>query len=261
MIGLIVNAWILGLLTAPALAGAATWTLVALTPDGALFRFPADEPGPATRTAVRGVNGALVGIDRRPSNGRLYGVTATGDVYTVDPESGSATLVSTLTLPFDGGTRSGVDFNPSTDRLRLVAHDGQNLRVNVELGAAAADTALSYARNDVHAGARPAIAAAAYTKNVPGAAETVLFDLDAALDLLVRQDPPNDGTLVTVGPLGVDVPPEAGFEIVSGEGGGTGFAAFAGVLYRIDLGTGAATAVGPIGGSPAAIVGLTSRAP
>src|SRR5437867_1728286 len=81
----------------------------------------------------------------------------------------------------------------------------------------------------------------AYTNNVAWAERTEMFDLDSGHDLLLKQDPPNDGTLLTVGSVGVHVPPHAGFEIVTdGSGRNRGFAAFASTLYEIDLATGAA---------------------
>src|SRR5438094_717335 len=243
------------------MARAASSTLVALTEDGTLITFPAERPGDATAIKVTGLSAPLVGIDRRPANGRLYGVTTAGDVYMIDPATGAATLVSTLTTPFNGGARSGVDFNPKTDRLRLVGHDGQNLRVNVDNGATAVDGTLAYAREDPHFGRQPLIAGTAYTNNVAGAETTEMFDLESGLDLLVRQEPPNDGTLRTVGPLGVHVPPEAGFEIVTDGGGkNCGLAAFASTLYDVDLATGAATSLGTIGGPSGSIVGLSTIA-
>ena len=237
-------------------------TLVALTEDGTLITFPAGRPGDASTARVTGASGQLVGLDRRPANGRLYALSTAGDVFTVDLAHGAATLVSTLTAPFNGGTRSGLDFNPKTDRLRLVGHDGQSLRVNVDNGATAVDRTLAYAREDPHFGERPMIAATAYTNDVADAQTTEMFDLDSAHDLLVRQDPPNDGILITVGPLGVHVPPEAGFEIVTGDAGGNrAFAAFGSQLYEIDLHAGAATPLGTIGGPSSVIVGLTSAGP
>ncbi len=222
--------------------------LVALTGDGVLITFSAEHPGDARTRKPSGVSGQLIGLDRRPANGLLYGLTAAGDVYTIDPVTAAASLVSTLTVPFNGGSRSGLDFNPRTDRLRLVGHDGQNLRVNVDNGATAADRTLAYAREDPHFGRQPLIAGTAY-------------NLDSGLDLLVRQEPPNDGTLRTVGPLGVHVPPEAGFEIVTDGGGkNRGLAAFASTLYDIDLATGAATSLGTIGGPSGSIVGLSTIA-
>lgn len=231
-------------------------TLVALTERGALLVFGADRPE-AARTVTPDVGGTLVGIDWRPADGKLWGLTDGNDLYALEPASGRATLASSMTVAFEGAARSGVDFTPQNDRLRLVADRGQNLRVNVQLGATAADTALAYRDDDPGAGRRPAIVAAAYTENVKDAATTRLLEIDHERDTLVLQDPPNDGVLVTIGPLGVDVPPQAGFEIVTGaDGTNHGWAAFSGGLWAIDLQTGAATARGRIGAGDAAIVGL-----
>lgn len=231
-------------------------TLVALTERGALLVFTADRPE-AARTVTPDVSGTLVGIDWRPADGKLWGVTDGNDLYTLDPASGAATLVSSMTVAFEGGARSGVDFTPQNDRLRLLSDRGQNLRVNVDLGATATDKALAYRDDDPGAGRRPAIAAAGYTENVRDAPTTRLLELDHERDALVFQDPPNDGTLVTIGPLDVDVPAQAGFEIVTDpDGTNHGWAAFAGGLWAIDLAKGTATSRGRIGAGDATIVGL-----
>jgi hypothetical protein len=236
-------------LLAVAVAGApaaAAPTLVALGEDGMLLVFDADRP--ATVRRVQPDAGArLVAVDMRPADGRLYGVDVANDLHRIDPESGQATLVATLTVPFDGDVRSGADFNPQADRLRLVSGDGQNLRVNVTLGAAAVDRPLAYAGSDPHAGRRPRITAAAYTDNVKDAATTRLFEIDAELDVLVVQEPPNDGVLVTIGPLGVDFGPLGGFDVVSEGGAEVAYAASGSTLYRVDLASGRATALGTIG--------------
>lgn len=248
----------LGLLAAASAATGAP-TLVALTESGALLVFPADRPEAATRVSVRGLDGALVGIDLRPADQRLYGLTTTNEIYTIDPGSGEATLVCSLTVPFDGGARSGIDFNPQADRLRLVSADRQNLRVNVDIGAVAVDRSAVYAPGDVNAGKRPAITASAYTHSLPGAATTKLFNIDVAQDVLAVQDPPNDGVQVTVGRLGVDFGPLAGFEIVTEPSGqDRAYAASGSTLYAVDLGSGAATPLGTIAGGDAAVVSLTS---
>src|SRR2546425_11200698 len=103
-------------------------TLVALTADGILLRFSADRPADVTMAKVTGASGQLVGLDRRPANGVLYGLTAVGDVYRVDPVSGAATLVSTLTAPFNGGTRAGGGFHPQTGPPRLGGARGPDPR-------------------------------------------------------------------------------------------------------------------------------------
>ncbi len=231
--------------------------IVALDATGALLRFDSARPEAVKTIPVTGVRGRLVGIDRRPTKRLLYGISDANDVYTIDPASGAATAISTLTVAFDAGPRSGLDFNPQTDRLRLAGGSGQNLRVNVDLGAAATDAPLRYAATDPNGGKRPAIAAIAYTSSVPDAPATKLFDIDSDLDVLAVQDPPNDGILVTVGPLGVDFDGLAGFDIVTEAGVDRAVAASRGILYEVDLATGAARALGRIGAADAAVIGLT----
>lgn len=250
---------LLSALLASAALAAEPVQLVALTADGTLLRFASSDPATATSVAVTGASGTLLGLDRRPADGLVYAVADSSEVYRVDPATGDATLVSTLTAPFDGDQRSGVDFLPQADRLRLLSHDGQNVRVNVELGASAVDAGLAYAAGDPNAGTKPAIAATAYTNNTKGVTTTVMYDIDARLDVLVRQEPPNAGTLTTIGPLGADFAPESGFEIVTRPDGEHAFAVTAGSLYTIDLTSGAATKIGPVGDGTTVLVGLTEN--
>jgi hypothetical protein len=240
-------------------AARAAPTLVALTGSGALLVFDAEHPEAAAGVAVHGESGTLVGIDLRPADRKLYGLTTTNEIYRIDPRTGEAKLLCSLTAPFDGGARSGIDFNPQADRLRLVSSEGQNLRVNVEIGATAVDRPLAYAPGDPNAGRRPGIAASAYDHPVAGATTTKLYEIDAARDVLVVQDPPNDGVLRTVGPLGVDFAPEAGFDIVSlPTGEERAYAATGSTLYAIDLASGSATKLGVIGPGGDPIVSLSA---
>lgn len=235
---------------------------VALTPGNVLIRFSAADPSKARVIPITGVRGSLRGIDVRPANGRLYGITATYEIWVIDPASGKATRVSTLTAPFDGGEFAGMDFNPQSDRLRLVGVRGHNLRVHTDLGAAATDGPLKYVGKDRNAGRRPQVVAAAYTRALPKTPTTKLFDIDAGLDVLAVQDPPNDGGLRTVGPLGVDFGPESGFDIVSGPGPAeAAWAATASTLYRVDLASGAATRAGTIGAGTVRILALAALLP
>src|SRR2546427_8161996 len=246
-------------LLAPPLRARAGPTLIGSSDDGPLVIFAADRPQAIRTVRATGLSGRLVGVDTRPADGHLFGLTTTNDVYRIDPTTGASTLVSTLTVPFDGDVRSGLAFNPQADRLRLVSADGQNLRVNVILGATAVDTPLAYAPSDRNAGKRPRIAAAAYTNTVRDAPTTKLFEIDAAQDVLVLQDPPNDGVLTTVGPLDADFAPLSGFAIVTDTSGADrAYAATGGSLYTIDLATGHATPVGPIGAPPLPRVSLAA---
>ena len=233
--------------------------LLALCDDGSLLAFRADRPAEVRRVEPQGISGRLIGIDRRPADGLLYGLSTTNDVYRIDPSSGQGAQVSSLTVPFDGDSRSAMDFNPQADRLRLVSRDGQNLRVNVALGATAVDGALRYKDRDPGAGSRPRVTAGAYTRNVKDAPDTKLFEIDSERDTLVLQDPPNDGVLATVGPLGVDFGPSGGFDIVTDASGrDEAYAASGATLYAIDLTTAAAKSLGTIGDGRASVVGLAA---
>jgi hypothetical protein len=71
---------------------------------------------------------------------------------------------------------------------------------------------------------------------------------------LVTQLPPNNGTLNTVGALGVNFGPAAGFDIVTRDGNNYALAALQpegktrSGLYGVNLTTGAAVRIGTIGG-------------
>jgi hypothetical protein len=176
----------------------------------------------------------IVGIDMRPVNGQLYGLGSTGRLYTFNLSSGAAVVVGAIPLTLMG-TDFGFDFNPTVDRIRIVSNTGQNLRVNPN------DGTLSAADLPLNPGS-PAVTAAAYTNNFAGATTTVLFDIDTNSDRLLRQDPPNNGTLVDVGPIGVNATSANGFDI-----GGTSGTAYAILtvgtsagIYTINLQTGAA---------------------
>jgi hypothetical protein len=233
-------------------------TLVALGEDGALVVFDASDPARVRQIQPSGVGDRLIGIDTRPADGRLYGLTLGNDLYRVDPRTGAATSVGTLTVPFDGGARSGIDFNPQADRLRLVSADGQNLRVHPTLGATAVDRPLAYRDGDRNAGRRPGVTAAAYTNAVANAETTKLFVIDATQDVLALQDPPNDGLLTTVGPLGVDFGALGGFDIVTEGGRDRAWAASGAALYTVDLESGHATPAGTIAAPGLSVVSLAA---
>ena len=194
----------------------------------------------------------MVGIDFRPATGELYGLGEAGGIYTIDVATGAATFKSRLVdavgapVPLAGAS-FGVDFNPTVDRLRIVSDTGQNLRANVDTGVTAVDTALSGA----------GVMGAAYTNNDSDPnTGTTLFDIDAAMDQLVIQAPPNNGNLNVSGKLNVDTAAEVGFDIYSALRDGTtavfvrglasltvgGFSGF----YSINLFTGEATLAGKL---------------
>jgi hypothetical protein len=201
----------------------------------------------------------IVGIDFRPSAvapaspsviGRLYGVSSASKVYVVDPLTGAASggqaLVTETGVPVAlSGSLFGVGFNPVPDRLRVHSDANQNLRINVDNGVTAVDTALSYPADGVD----PRIVGTGYTNsdNDP-ATLTTLYAIDAGRDALtVFNVPsgPNSGKMSVVGLLGVDAGNLTGFDIdgITGEAFATFTDSPSGkpTLYRVDLSTGAAT--------------------
>lgn len=220
---------------------------VVLIGGTSLATFSVGTTSAGTPVAVTGLNAgeSLVGIDFRPVNRTLVGVTTQSRLVALNSATGAATLLSTLSSPLSG-TAFGVDFNPVPDRLRVISNTGQNFRINVDTGAVTTDGALAYASDDSGAGRPTSVAGAGYTNSVAGrlATTTTLYDIDYDRDVLVLQNPPNDGVLRTVGPLGVDTSAVVGFDVFSPGvayaslvvGGSPG-------LYRINLSTGAATLV------------------
>ncbi|MFE1744223.1 DUF4394 domain-containing protein [Coleofasciculus sp. H7-2] len=241
---------------------AATIKLIGLNDDNSLVFFNRKLSKISSTVKIAGVDGTLLGIDFRPANGLLYGVTDKNGIYTIDTTTGAATLVSNLSVPFTGGVMSGFDFNPVPDRLRLVGSNDQNLRTNVNSGAVITDGTLAYAAGDPNFGTNPNITAAAYTNSFAGAIATTLYGIDSALDILVTQAPPNAGTLNTVGSLGIDFGETGGFDIFTTKQGGsivnTAFAASDSKLYSINLGTGAATTLSSFSSGSGNIIGLAA---
>ena len=69
-------------------------TLLGLTEDGRLVRFrecfPQRVKSIAPITGLGGADAALVGIDFRVKDGKLYGVGSGGGVYEIDPANGAS---------------------------------------------------------------------------------------------------------------------------------------------------------------------------
>lgn len=252
-------------LALPSAAPAATLTGVDTATR--LVRFSSVAPSTVTRTPITGLAAGekVLGIDRRPADGRLYLLGSTSRIYVVDPVMGAATAVGPGPFsPGVFGTGFGWDFNPVVDRIRLTSNYAQDLRLQPDTGGVAAtDRSLVYAAGDPNAGTVPTVAGSAYTNAVKGATATQLLDIDTAKDVLALQDPPNDGVLKTVGALGAgDVTNPVGFDIGAD---GIAYASLkikrrAGTaLYRVDVGTGRATRIGRIGtaSAPVTLAGLT----
>ncbi len=233
----------LGTLSVPLIGLAIATNPVAYSTDAAnnLLIFNLTMPGTPVSKPITGLQAGenILGIDMRPATGQLYALGSTSRLYAINMSSGAATAIGTA--PFTtllSGTSFGFDFNPTVDRIRVVSNTGQNLRLDPNTGLiAAVDGSLNPGT--------PMISAAAYTNNFAGATTTGLFVIDASTDKLYLQAPPNNGTLVEVGSLGINVVTDNGFDI-----GGKSNNAYALLtvgsatkIYSINITTGAATAV------------------
>ena len=226
-----------------------------LTTTNALVLFDSATPnfaGPAVNITGLSLNERILGIDLRPSTGALYGLSSSGNLYTLNASTGVATFASTLSTSLNG-TSFGIDFNPVVDRLRITSSSGQNLRVNVSTGAAIVDGQLN--------GAATGLNNLGYNNNDNNPATgTMLFGINSATHRLYIQNPPNTGVLTEVGPLGIDGSDAAGLDI----SGITGIAyasltdqiSMHSSLYRINLSNGTASLIGAFG-----IGGNTAIAP
>lgn len=251
------------LLLAGLVAAGVTQAQTVITVSGGnLNTYDATSPGAAfSSVPITGLTAgdAIVGIDVRPATGAIVVVAdgaAADRLYTLNPLTGQATLLSTLDMALNGAF-FGVDFNPTVDRLRVVSDTGQNLRINVDTGAVIVDGALN--------GATASIQASGYTNSFSGATTTMLFGINSATDSLYQQNPANAGTQVLIGALGVDTTSAMDIDVLTNNGNASN-TTYAGLnvggltrLYTINLTTGAATSVGQLG-SGAVIQGFAVRA-
>lgn len=229
-----------------------------LSGGGTLAAFGLDNAQASLTTrAITGLPAgeALMDLDVRNTDNRLYGISATGRVYRLDPATGVATA--------DGSAASqsviAMDFNPVANRLRVLGSSDLDLNFRLTLNAApvpatspagtlTADGTFTYAAG----GTNPELVAAAYTNSFDNSAAgavnigttTTLYSLDAGTDqLVVHSAGPQFSTLTAVGALGVDIMAgRTGFDMVGASGAYLSSSTSAGTnVYALNLTTGQAT--------------------
>lgn len=220
--------------------------------SGNLLIFNPEKPGTVVTKPFTGLQSGetVVGLDFRPATAQLFALTSANRVYAVNTSSAAASAIgSTAFAAPVAGVSYGFDFNPTVDRIRLVGSNGVNLRLNPITGAVAATDM------NLNPGS-PAVSAAAYTNSFAGSTTTVLYDIDHQAGKLFKQDPPNNGTLVEVGSLGLSVDASNGFDIGGMSNKAWGIFTVGGTssIYSIDLNTGKATAAGNF---PSRVAGFT----
>jgi len=261
-----------GCATSPGAGEASPERVIAVTAANQLIEFVSGRPEDiVARRPLTGMQDGerIVGMDFRPSDGRLYAVGDSGQLYVINLSTAIAEAVG------PGGFRTlasgdlGIDFNPTVDRIRLVNARGGNLRIHPGTGAVVdaddkadgvqVDGEPGYAPGDANAGRTPRLTGAAYTNSRAGAISTTNYAIDSANGTLVTQGSgekastpvsPNTGRLFTVGSLGVNLGQgPVGFDISPGNVALMTATVPSGrsELYRVNLTNGAAGRVGRVG--------------
>jgi hypothetical protein len=228
--------------------------LLVLLNHNVLLVTPGDAPYTGSVYQLSSIPGIIRGIDVRPANGVLYAITNFGQFWSIDYNTGAQTLVSNQTVKFNGGQDFGFDFNPTVDRARCIGRNTKNARYNVDTGALSdfdpVAPGIQFDLNENYPAAPstvPQVVGAAYTNSYTGPPLTTkLYVVDIANFNLALQNPPNNGTLTTVGSLGITGFKKAGFDIYTNKATNA-TTAILGTnkknFYTVDLTTGAATRV------------------
>ncbi len=231
-------------------------SLVAINSSNQISIFDSSNAASAVFNDITGLESgeSFIGIDLRPSNNLVYGLTRLNNIYTIDAVTGNTSFVAALNNPvITAGKSYGIDFNPVADRgtaasLRLISSTGENYAINATTGAVTVATSIAAGFNAV-----------AYTNSdasTPTTApnSTGLYYINSTNDTLsFAATAFNAPTISTVGSLGLDILSANGFEIFAD---GVGYAAInvddgllQSKLVTINTATGAATVVGTFNGT------------
>jgi len=236
--------------------------LYALTNSQRLVIIDSNNPsvllGSSPISGLQSAGEKLTDIDVRFSTGGLYGRSDFGRLYQIDPMSGYSIPVSGAVAT---GASVGIDFDTSTDQLRVVTYSGRNLSVDPLTGSiTAVGNPLTYV-----SGGSPHLSALGFSRpRLDGGPQ--LFGIDHVNDTLaIALGDPNSGLFATVGSLGFDITNKVGFDldpIVN-----TGFITIQPVgmstsfLGQIDLGSGAISITGQIGSTAPVILDIADADP
>lgn len=247
-------------------AGAAqAVTLIGLNSQNQIARIDTNNIGAATNIDITGLAGGdrFIGIDTRPSNGLVYGVTLSNKIYTVNEMTGAASFVTNLSSNVvQSNLGYGIDFNPVADfaagsSLRLISSAGSNFAINANTGV------VGNAANTIAAGYTAVAYSNATLMPTSAPASTSLYYIDSNNDTLsVATTAFNTPTISVIGSLGVDVLKANGFELLANGQAFAGLNVDAGSslatgIYGINLGTGQASLLGTYNGT---LSGLTVSA-
>lgn len=207
----------------------------------------------------------LLGVDLRPTDGLVYGLTSQNRLYTLDTTTGAATFKSTLSGASVAGQSIGIDFNPVADfagasSLRVITGTGNNYAINANTGVVG---------NVAGANIGSGYTAVSYINSIPGTAPTStgLYYVNTNSDSLHFlgtgfNNPAGAGGIQLVGSLGVNALSAGGFDVL---GNGHAYALFNlddgtldSQLFSINLATGTATYLTTLNGTFNGLTGVAA---
>ena len=210
-----------------------------------ILSFYSDAPGTILSShAITGLQSSeeIQGIDE--FNGVLYGLGSSSRLYTINPNTGTATVVGGQFSTILNGTTFGVD--NGTSGFQVVSDLGQSLLVDRATGGVATNPSPAYAVADPHFGVTPRIDALAFRS-----ASGTWIAGDSLQNSFATFNPVT-GVLNTIGPSGIDFSRNNGLDFSDA----TGLLYLASPaassdpqanLYTVNPVTGAVTLVGQIG--------------
>jgi len=207
----------------------------------------------------------LLGVDLRPTDGLVYGLTSQNRLYTLDTTTGAATFKSSLSGASVAGQSIGIDFNPVADfagasSLRVITGTGNNYAINANTGVVG---------NAAGANIGSGYTAVSYINSIPGTAPTStgLYYVNTNSDSLHFlatgfNNPAGAGGIQLVGSLGVNALSAGGFDVL---GNSHAYALFNlddgtldSQLFSINLATGAATYLTTLNGTFNGLTGVAA---
>jgi len=191
---------------------------------------------------VRDLRGLIIGLDRRPADGRVYaltGLTEMTEHMSLFPLPAGAAdgaafeqaaTETRLDLPLPEGVR--IAFDPVQDNLRAVSPDGRSFRVDVASGSLQPDVDLLVSG----ASGQPEFSAVAYGNAWAGARRAPLYLIDIAQQALLVEDPRQPGRVEFIGAFSTPLRRLSAFRIASDqEGRNTGLLVDGNRIYTLDL--------------------------
>jgi hypothetical protein len=195
---------------------------------------------------------ALSGIDFRPATGDLYALGSDKVVYRVNVATaiavaeGPAFEVAPAAL---NSQNIGFDFNPTVDKIRVTSDADDSIRLNPDEGSLLSKDSSVTPADVMVVGS--AYTNSSFTATKPTVTELYALDVAPSPDRLWIQRPANAGTLIMPVTLGLDLGPNAGFDIAGtknvGYVAGTRAGRSSAELWRVDLATGTTRSLGRIG--------------